>query len=184
MTRAMRHWPWVATFGAVVILAPDGELVAGRQQNPIAVFSALDKVTARISRLEIPIDQTAEFGALKITPRVCYTREPTEPPNTTSFVEVDEIKLDKTEERIFAGWMFAESPGINGVEHSVFDVWLTGCATQFQPVADNRPRETLLAVKSEEGMPLPVRKSFPGESIEDAESSADQATPRRRRTLR
>ena len=47
-------------------------------KNPIAVFAALDKVTGRISHLEIPINKTVEFGALKVTPRVCDTRPPTE----------------------------------------------------------------------------------------------------------
>ena len=54
-------------------------------------------------------------------------RPPTEQPKTTSFVEVDEIQLDGHEKRIFTGWMFAESPGLNAVEHPVFDVWLTDC---------------------------------------------------------
>ncbi|MGI9404691.1 MAG: DUF2155 domain-containing protein, partial [Hyphomicrobium sp.] len=35
--------------------------------------------------------------------------------------------LDGAEKRIFTGWMFAESPGLNAVEHPVFDVWLTDC---------------------------------------------------------
>ena len=34
-------------------------------KNPIAVFAALDKVTGRISHLEIPINKTVEFGALR-----------------------------------------------------------------------------------------------------------------------
>jgi hypothetical protein len=71
------------------------------------VFAALDKVTGRISHLEIPINQTVQFGALKVTPRVCNSRPPTEPPHTDSFVEVDEIKLTGEVERIFTGWMFA-----------------------------------------------------------------------------
>ena len=62
-----------------------------------------------------------------MTPRVCYSRPPEEQPKTTSFVEVDEIQLDGQEKRIFTGWMFAESPGLNAVEHPVFDVWLTDC---------------------------------------------------------
>jgi hypothetical protein len=98
-------------------------------KNPIAVFAALDKVTGRISHLEIPLNQTVEFGALKVTPRVCDTRPPTEAPNTTSFVEVDEVKLTGEVQRIFTGWMFAESPGLHAVEHPVFDVWLTNCKT-------------------------------------------------------
>jgi hypothetical protein len=101
---------------------------AQRIENSVAVFAALDKVTAKISRLEVPLNQTATFGALKLTPRVCFTRAPTEPPKTTTFVEVEEVLLDGKEKRIFSGWMFADSPGLNAVEHPVFDVWLTDCA--------------------------------------------------------
>ena len=102
-------------------------------KNPIAVFAALDKVTGRISHLEIPINKTVEFGALKVTPRVCDTRPPTEAPHTSSFVEVDEVKLTGEVQRIFTGWMFAESPGLHAVEHPVFDVWLTNCKTNSPP---------------------------------------------------
>jgi hypothetical protein len=101
---------------------------AQRIENASAVFAALDKVTARISKLEIKLNESVRFGALKVTPRVCYTRAPTEPPKTTTFVEVDEVQLDGNEKRIFTGWMFADSPGLNAVEHPVFDVWLTECA--------------------------------------------------------
>jgi hypothetical protein len=103
--------------------------LADKVENPIAVFAALDKVTGRISHLEIPIGKTVEFGALKVTPRICNTRPPTEAPHTSSFVEVDEVKLNGEIQRIFTGWMFAESPGLNAVEHPVFDVWLTSCKT-------------------------------------------------------
>ena len=97
------------------------------------VFAALDKVTGRISHLEVPINNTVEFGALKVTPRVCDTRPPTEQPHTASFVEVDEVKLTGEVQRIFTGWMFAESPGLHAVEHPVFDVWLTNCKTNAPP---------------------------------------------------
>ncbi|MCB1503654.1 MAG: DUF2155 domain-containing protein [Hyphomicrobiaceae bacterium] len=101
---------------------------AERIENDVAVFAALDKVTARISRLEVPLGQTVEFGSLKVTPRICYSRPATEQPKTTSFVEVDEKELEGAQKRIFTGWMFAESPGLNAVEHPVFDIWLTGCS--------------------------------------------------------
>lgn len=100
---------------------------AEKIENNVAIFAALDKVTARISKLEVPIGETVAFGALELTPRVCYTRPPTEPPLTSGFVEVHEIKLDDTKESIFKGWMFAQSPGVSGVQHAVFDVWLTDC---------------------------------------------------------
>ena len=98
-----------------------------RFENQVAVFAALDKVTARISRLEVPLNQSQSFGSLKVTPRVCYSRAPDEPPKTSTFVEVEESMLDGQQKKLFAGWMFAESPGLNAVEHPIFDVWLTGC---------------------------------------------------------
>jgi hypothetical protein len=116
-------------FSASLASAPAASAADTKIKNPIAVFAALDKVTGRISHLEIPINKTVEFGALKVTPRVCDTRPPTEQPNTASFVEVDEVKLTGEEQRLFTGWMFAESPGLHAVEHPVFDVWLTSCKT-------------------------------------------------------
>ena len=110
-----------------------------RYDNRVAVFSALDKVTATIKTLEVPINETAQFGALKVTPRVCYSRPATEQPKTTSFVEVDEVGLDGTEKRLFNGWMFAQSPGLNAVEHPVFDVWLTDCQKPRNAVAQQQP---------------------------------------------
>jgi hypothetical protein len=130
-------------------------------KNPIAVFAALDKVTGRISHLEIPINQTVEFGALKVTPRVCDTRPPTEAPHTASFVEVDEVKLTGEVQRIFTGWMFAESPGLHAVEHPVFDVWLTSCKT---------PNASTAAGSNENATP-------PEAPAEAAEAPAPKAPP-------
>ena len=100
---------------------------AERISNAMAIFAALDKVTGRVSPLEIKMGQTAAFGVLKVTARACYTRPPTENPLTSAFIEVDELQLDGSAKRIFTGWTFAESPGIHAVEHPTFDVWLTSC---------------------------------------------------------
>jgi len=109
--------------------------VSDRIENKVAVFSALDKVTATIKKLEVPVGETVEFGALKVTPRACFSRPPTELPKTSTFVEVDEIQLDGQVKRIFTGWMFAESPGLHAVEHPVFDVWLTECQKPSNTIA-------------------------------------------------
>jgi hypothetical protein len=95
--------------------------------NPTAVFSGLDKITGRIFPFDAAVNETVQFGALQVTPRACYTRPPTEPQNTTGFVQVDEITLDGKMRRIFNGWMFATSPGLNAVEHAIYDVWLVDC---------------------------------------------------------
>lgn len=100
---------------------------AQRIENPVAEFTGVDKITGRIITFDVYIDETVQFGALQVTPRVCYSRPDTEEPKTDSFVEVDEITLDRKIRRIFTGWMFAESPGLNAVEHAVYDVWLKSC---------------------------------------------------------
>ena len=100
---------------------------AARITNPVAVFSGIDKITGRITTFDVYIGETVQFGALQVTPRVCYSRDDTEAPKTDTFVEVDEITLDRKIRRIFTGWMFADSPGLNAVEHPVYDVWLDSC---------------------------------------------------------
>lgn len=100
---------------------------AERISNPVAEFSGLDKITGRITSFDVYINETVQFGALQVTPKVCYSRTESETPRTDSFVEVDEITLDRKIRRIFTGWMFADSPGLNAVEHPIYDVWLKDC---------------------------------------------------------
>jgi hypothetical protein len=122
----MRKWRLPLVAALIGLL--DVPAHAQRVENAIAVFAALDKVTAAVKQLTVQLNQTGEFRTLKITPRACYTRAPTEPPRTSTFVEIDEIMFDGKEKRIFTGWMFAESPGLNALLHPVFDVWLTSCS--------------------------------------------------------
>ena len=79
------------------------------------------------------IGEEKRFGGLFIKADACYTRDVTEEPRTTSFVEVVEIESDDSRKKIFSGWMFAESPGLSAVEHPIYDVWLTGCRDPNAP---------------------------------------------------
>jgi hypothetical protein len=108
-------------------IVPEQEKKVERVSNPVAEFAGLDKITGRITSFDVYINETVQFGALQVTPKVCYSRPDAEEPKTDSFVEVDEITLDRKIRRIFTGWMFAESPGISAVEHAVYDVWLKAC---------------------------------------------------------
>jgi len=124
--------------------APPDEVIvepsAAKITNPTAVFSGLDKITGRIISFDVAINETVRFGALEVTPRACYSRPPTEAPNTDGFIEVDELTLQGELKRIFTGWMFAASPGLNAVEHPIYDVWLTECKGGAQPaIADAGP---------------------------------------------
>ena len=95
--------------------------------NPVATFAGLDKITGRITQFDVYIDETVLFGALEITPRACYTHPVTEAQRTSAFLEVDQRSLTGTSKRIFTGWMFADSPALNAVDHAVYDVWLIEC---------------------------------------------------------
>ncbi|MEQ1715475.1 MAG: DUF2155 domain-containing protein [Hyphomicrobium sp.] len=157
----------------VAMVAGAGTIAhAERIENQVAIFSALDKVTARISKFEVELNKTAEFGGIKVTPRACYSRSTTDEPKTTTFVEVDEVQLDGKEKRIFTGWMFAESPGLYGVEHPTFDVWLTECQKPLKATAQKAPE--------------PAGKAADGKEPVAASEGAEPATaePARRRVRR
>src|SRR5262249_13530910 len=113
--------------GAPAAPQDNGEIITPSAQkivNPTAVFSGLDKITGRIISFDVAVNETVQFGALQVTPRACYTRPPSETPYTDGFIEVDEVTLQGEVRRIFTGWMFAASPGLHAVEHSIYDVWL------------------------------------------------------------
>lgn len=95
----------------------------------LAVIQTLDKVTARISTVEAPINQPIQFGPLQISVRYCRTRPPEETPETAVFLEVTEIRPDEGPVRVFSGWMFASSPALSAMEHPVYDFRVIACKT-------------------------------------------------------
>ena len=126
-------------------LQPGDEVVseppAQKIVNKKASFSGLDKVTGRIINFDEDIGETVQFGALRVKTDACYTRPATEAANTDAFVEVDEITLQGEVKRIFSGWMFAASPGLHGVEHPIYDIWLTDCKAPDTTVVSAAPPE-------------------------------------------
>lgn len=96
-------------------------------RNSTAEMQGLDKVTARVSRIAVTLDQPVRFGTLLITLKACFTTPPTEAPEAAAFVEIDDLDQDR-QERIFSGWIYASSPSLHALEQPVYDVWLTGCA--------------------------------------------------------
>jgi hypothetical protein len=124
-------------------LQPGDEVVAEPPAQKIvnkkASFSGLDKITGRIINFDEDIGETVQFGALRVKTDACYTRPATEAANTDAFVEVDEITLQGEVKRIFSGWMFAASPGLHGVEHPIYDIWLTDCKVPDTTIVSTQP---------------------------------------------
>ena len=103
----------------------------------IAVFGALDKITARVTTIEAPLHQPVIFGSLSIIARSCHKRPPEETPETTAFVEIFDIESGQVPELAFSGWMFASSPALSALEHPVYDVWVTNCRTASAAVSSD-----------------------------------------------
>jgi hypothetical protein len=117
----------VAAIAGLSLLAPAGGAAAAPIANPVATFSGLDKITARLTKFDAYVGETVQFGSLQITPRACYTRPASETQRTSVFVEVDKVSLTGASRRVFTGWMFADSPALNAVDDAVYDFWLVAC---------------------------------------------------------
>ena len=145
--------------GAVAVLAFLATPAAAEIiQNPIAVFNGLDKILGQTNSFDAKIGEEQKFGSLIVKADVCDTRPITEDPKTAAFVEVDEQQTDGTRKRIFSGWMFAESPGLNAVEHPLYDVWLIGCRDPNAP-------------------PPPVEQPPDVSKLQDQQDNGDQPPP-------
>jgi len=137
----LRFFRWLlaalALSGLALLVAPAN---AQPQAHPVATLAGLDKITGRITRFDVYIDETVLFGALEITPRACYDRPANDTlQRTSAFLEVDQRSLDGTAKRIFTGWMFADSPALSAVDHPVYDVWLIECKSSTNvPPPDQR----------------------------------------------
>jgi hypothetical protein len=151
---------------------------AQRVDNPVAEFAGLDKITARITKFDVKINETVQFGALQVTPRVCYNRAESDDPLTTGFVEVDEITLENKIHRIFSGWMFADSPGLNAVENSIYDIWLVACKGGKAP-----PKPADEEAQPEEKPKPKAKKKREKPPAEEEEDILDNLPPRAPRKL-
>ena len=124
-----------------------------------AQMQAMDKITGRVSVIEVPVGSEVKFGSFSVVVRSCKTKTEDEVPENFAFVDVTDKSFDKEEFNIFKGWMFSSSPAINAVEHPIYDVWLLKCInTEVKPeqllskealdARDNLPR--LAEIKQEQ----------------------------------
>ena len=125
-----------AALGAALV---DGAAAAAAERR-LAVLQALDKVVARTSRLEAPLDRPVRFGTLRIVVRACHAAPPEEPPENVAFLEIDEVHHDERAVRLYTGWMFSSTPGLAALEHPVYDIWVLAC-TEAAPAPENAASE-------------------------------------------
>lgn len=114
-------------------------LPAAADPADTVILETLDKISARVSRVEVPVGTTITFGSLKITPRHCDKRPPEETPESSVFIEIIEELPDAQPKLEFSGWMFASSPALSALDHPVYDVWVVDCKNASTSAIETTP---------------------------------------------
>jgi hypothetical protein len=95
--------------------------------KPAAELQGLDKVTARTQRFFAPVGETTRFGTLEVTVGDCLVNTPDAPPESVAYLTIVDHKPGQSEEKLFAGWMFASTPSLSALDHGVYDVRVLAC---------------------------------------------------------
>ena len=109
------------------ILITSSYLLAEPISGSSVVLQVLDKVTARISTIEILIGENQQFGSLDIQIYECKKRPPEEIPEDFVLMRIMDQVNKKKLERVFQGWMLSSSPTVSPLEHPTYDIWVKDC---------------------------------------------------------
>ncbi|QTP64103.1 DUF2155 domain-containing protein [Candidatus Liberibacter africanus] len=116
---------------------------SARFSNKTAEFAGMDKITGRVLTFDIDINKSVQFGSLTIKPMVCYSRDDYEAQRVDVFVSISESSVDDhVVHSIFSGWMFSDSPAMNAIDHSIYDVWLIRCKNPITKSSSNSSLDT------------------------------------------
>ena len=113
------------TLTSIVTLA--SHAYASEIATNTALMQAMDKITGRVSMINVPVNSEVKFGSFSILVRDCKTRSPEETPENFAFVDIVDTNTNSQQVNIFKGWMLSSSPALNAIEHPVYDVWLLKC---------------------------------------------------------
>jgi hypothetical protein len=101
-------------------------------KDRVLIVGALAKRTGQTRFLTLKPGQYIDFAGIRITARTCETTPPWEWPKLSgAFLQVDERLGSAPPKRVFSGWLYAESPSLNIMQHPRYDVWLKSCTMRF-----------------------------------------------------
>lgn len=123
--------PGVGLWGADARAQTLGALAAApvpRIDTDMVVMRWLDKSTARVAEVRVPVGEPVMLGGVEVIARACRRTAPDEPPEHAAFLDIGEVNAGTPSPRaVFRGWMFASSPSLSAMEHPVYDVWVVEC---------------------------------------------------------
>ena len=98
----------------------------------VAVLGLLNKRNGIVRDLTLRPGQAMRVKDVVVRLRACETSAPWEIEKLTgAFVQVDRLRSDGQWVRRFSGWLYKESPSLNVVEDSVYDVWPKSCTMSW-----------------------------------------------------
>ncbi len=122
--------------------APPGTLIpapGSMTDLPVAELQALDKITARVSSLDVKVGDTVTFGSLAIAVKACRKSSPEDAPEAAAFLQIWEQKPGEDSHWVYSGWMFASSPALAAMDHPVYDIWVVDCKKEATSAASSPP---------------------------------------------
>ena len=128
-----------------------------RARYDVAVLQALDKVTAETLRFEAAVGRPVRYKGLIFTVRACErsaadeaVRDAIAYLTIVSQPRPTPGRPTPAARQAFRGWMYASSPGVNPLEHPVYDAWLIACraSAPLKPPPARRPAEPVPKVET------------------------------------
>ena len=90
-----------------------------------AEIRALDKITGDLADITILVGQTMQIGRLEVELTDCRFQAQGEGQVAYAFFNIGDPGMSPAE--VFSGWMSADSPALNPLDHPRYDVWLIRC---------------------------------------------------------
>jgi len=98
----------------------------------VAVIGLLNKRNGVSRDVTLKPGQATRIGDTVIRLRACEKTAAWEQEQYTgAFLQLDVRGADKVWRRVFSGWTFKERPGLNVVQHPIYDVWAKSCAMTY-----------------------------------------------------
>ena len=88
-----------------------------------ATIGILNKITAKVSTVEIALGQEKSIYDLLISNKACHISLPEEKPLVAVYLLIKDVKSNTN----FSGWMIKDLPSVSSLEHPLYDVWVKNC---------------------------------------------------------
>ena len=145
----------------ILMLGVSSKALSTEIETNSALMQAMDKVTGRVNKITVPVNTKVSYGDFSLVLRSCKKRPAEETPENFACVDVADNSFGSDEYNIFRGWILSSAPGINAIEHPIYDVWLLECV-------DAENKDVIVLSKEE----LDARDNLPTKDFIQSENEA------------